>query len=82
MTDLPKQMKGIQIQEAGGPDVLAPIVCDIPTIRNSEVLIKVHAAGVNRPDCLQRAGLYIAPEDASAHQALKFLGRLLLLVRT
>ena len=76
MTDLPKQMKGIQIREAGAPDVLAPTMCDIPTIRNSEVLIKVHAAGVNRPDCLQRAGLYIAPEDASALPGLEVSGEI------
>lgn len=76
MTDLPKQMKGIQIQEPGGPEVLALAMCDMPTITTSEVLIKVHAAGVNRPDCLQRAGLYIAPENASALPGLEVSGEI------
>lgn len=76
MTDLPKQMKGIQIQEPGGPEVLALAMCDMPNITTSEVLIKVHAAGVNRPDCLQRAGLYVAPENASALPGLEVSGEI------
>jgi NADPH2:quinone reductase len=76
MIDLPNQMNGIQILEPGGPDVLVPAVCDLPIITNSEVLIKVHAAGVNRPDCLQRAGLYVVPGDASALPGLEVSGEI------
>ncbi len=76
MPDLPKDMKGIQILEPGGPDVLVPKVCELPIIKNTEVLIKVHAAGVNRPDCLQRAGLYVAPKDASALPGLEVSGEI------
>lgn len=58
MTQLPQSMKLIQIAEPGGPDVLKPIEGPLPALEPHDVLIKVHAAGVNRPDVLQRAGKY------------------------
>ncbi|MGZ5781333.1 MAG: NAD(P)H-quinone oxidoreductase, partial [Burkholderiaceae bacterium] len=49
-------MRAIEITQFGGPDVLRICERPKPTIRSGEVLIKVHAAGVNRPDVLQRMG--------------------------
>ena len=74
MKNLPKQMMGITITKPGGPDVLMPETFDLPIPSDFEVLIKVHAAGVNRPDCLQRAGLYIVPEGASPLPGLEVSG--------
>ncbi len=67
-------MKAIEIVEAGGPDVLQ--VCDrpVPTPKYGEVLIKVAFAGVNRPDALQRAGLYNPPKGASDLPGLECSG--------
>jgi len=54
-------MKAIVITQAGGPDVLAIQDREIPSYESHEVLIHVHAAGINRPDILQRMGKYAAP---------------------
>jgi putative PIG3 family NAD(P)H quinone oxidoreductase len=51
-------MTQIEIDEPGGPEVLQPHQVPVPTAGAGEVLIRVHAAGVNRPDVLQRAGQY------------------------
>ena len=56
--NLPSRMTLIEITEPGGPEVLKPRQVPIPTPGEGEVLIRVHAAGVNRPDALQRAGQY------------------------
>ncbi|MBD9438308.1 NAD(P)H-quinone oxidoreductase [Pseudomonas sp. PDM04] len=56
--NLPSSMTLIEITEPGGPEVLKPRQVPIPTPGEGEVLIRVHAAGVNRPDALQRAGQY------------------------
>jgi len=55
---LPQTMTHIEITQPGGPQVLQPRQVPLPTPDAGEVLIRVHAAGVNRPDVLQRAGLY------------------------
>ena len=55
---LPNEMTRIEISEPGGPDVLQPKRVALPAVAEGEVLIRVHAAGVNRPDVLQRAGKY------------------------
>src|SRR5690606_23739871 len=55
-------MKAVVMTTAGGPEVLQVQERDIPTISADEVLIRVHAAGVNRPDVLQRLGKYPAPQ--------------------
>ncbi|SFS46978.1 NAD(P)H-quinone oxidoreductase [Sphingobacterium wenxiniae] len=54
-------MKAVIITEFGGPEVLQVVERPIPIIREEEVLIKVSAAGVNRPDIFQRKGNYLAP---------------------
>ncbi|MGY2185565.1 Phthiocerol synthesis polyketide synthase type I PpsC [compost metagenome] len=55
---LPKTMTQIEITQPGAPEVLQPRQVPVPTAGAGEVLIRVHAAGVNRPDVLQRAGKY------------------------
>lgn len=55
---LPNEMTRIEITEPGGPDVLQPKRVPLPVAAEGEVLIRVHAAGINRPDALQRAGKY------------------------
>ena len=54
-------MRQIIITEAGGPEKLAIEQTEIPTPQADEVLVKVHAFGLNRPDILQRQGLYPMP---------------------
>ena len=53
---LPARMTAIAISEPGGPRVLKPEKRDLPELREGEILIQVRAAGVNRPDVLQRKG--------------------------
>ncbi|SDS80120.1 NAD(P)H-quinone oxidoreductase [Pseudomonas granadensis] len=55
---LPNEMIRIEITEPGGPEVLQPKRVPLPVAAAGEVLIRVHAAGINRPDALQRAGKY------------------------
>ncbi|MFJ2320767.1 NAD(P)H-quinone oxidoreductase [Pseudomonas sp. NPDC087817] len=55
---LPNEMTRIEITEPGGPEVLQPKRVPLPVAAEGEVLIRVHAAGINRPDALQRAGKY------------------------
>ena len=73
---LPKNMQAIEITEPGGPEVLQICTADVPTCGAQQVLIKVFAAGVNRPDCLQRKGLYNVPPDASAFPGLEVAGEI------
>ena len=65
MTALPATMITIAISEPGGPDVLTDIQRPVPAPAPGEVLIEVAAAGVNRPDVMQRRGLYPPPPGAS-----------------
>ena len=55
---LPTTMKAVVIKGAGGPEVLTLTDVPVPAPKAGEVLIKVAAAGVNRPDVLQRQGHY------------------------
>ncbi|UVK95543.1 NAD(P)H-quinone oxidoreductase [Pseudomonas atacamensis] len=55
---LPNEMTRIEITEPGGPEVLQARRVPLPTVAEDQVLIRVHAAGINRPDALQRAGKY------------------------
>jgi len=71
---IPGQMRAVAIREAGAPDVLQLIETAVPTPAQNEVLIRVAAAGVNRPDCLQRRGLYPAPPGASELPGLEVAG--------
>ena len=71
---LPVQMTVIEITTPGGPDVLKAASRPLPELRPGEVLIKVAAAGVNRPDVLQRAGNYAPPPGASDLPGLEVAG--------
>ncbi len=71
---LPETMRAIEITEPGGPEVLKPVLRSVPRPRAGEILIKVAAAGVNRPDALQRAGLYDPPAGASDLPGLEAAG--------
>lgn len=67
-------MRVIEITKPGGPEVLAPADRPIPEPGPNEVLIRVAAAGVNRPDVLQRMGLYPPPPGASDIPGLEVSG--------
>jgi len=69
-------MKAIEISQPGGPEVLRPCERPMPVPGAGEVLIRVHAAGVNRPDVLQRAGAYPPPPDASDLPGLEVAGEI------
>ncbi len=74
MTALPATMTAIEITEPGGPEVLKPADRPVPVPGAGEILIKVAAAGVNRPDLAQRAGTYPAPPGASDLPGLEVAG--------
>jgi NADPH2:quinone reductase len=67
-------MKVIEITKPGGPEVLKVSTRSCPEPESGQVLIKVAFAGVNRPDALQRAGLYKPPRDASDLPGLEAAG--------
>lgn len=67
-------MRVIQIEKPGGPEVLRPAERVRPEPKPHEILVKVAAAGVNRPDVLQRQGLYAVPPDASDLPGLEIAG--------
>ena len=73
---MPKTMRVIEISEPGGPEVLKPAERPVPQPGEGEVLIKVAAAGVNRPDCLQRQGSYPPPPGASEIPGLEVAGEI------
>lgn len=67
-------MIAIEIREPGGADVLKAVERPVPVPRPGEVLVKVEAAGVNRPDILQRLGKYPPPPGASDIPGLEIAG--------
>ena len=77
--NLPSQMIGVEVTTPGGPEVLRPATLPLPVPKEGEVLVRVAAAGVNRPDCLQRAGLYPVPSDASPLPGLEIAGEVVAL---
>jgi NADPH:quinone reductase len=79
MTDIPTEMTAIEISKPGGPEVLVPVLRPVPTPGDGEVLVKVAAAGVNRPDVVQRMGLYPAPPGASDLPGLEISGSIVAL---
>jgi len=79
MTDIPATMTVIEITEPGGPNVLKPGTRDVPSPADGEVLVKVQAAGVNRPDVLQRLGAYPPPPGASDIPGLEIAGEVVAL---
>ncbi|HXZ02504.1 MAG TPA: NAD(P)H-quinone oxidoreductase [Stellaceae bacterium] len=74
MTTLPATMTAIEITEPGGPEVLRPASRPMPLPGAGEVLIKVAAAGINRPDVMQRKGEYPPPAGASDIPGLEVAG--------
>jgi len=71
---LPETMRAIEISQPGGPEVLRPVTVPVPTPGAGQILIAVEYAGVNRPDALQRAGMYAPPPDASPLPGLEAAG--------
>lgn len=71
---LPANMTAVEIAEPGGPEVLIPARRALPQAGSGEVLIQITAAGVNRPDCLQRQGNYRPPPGASDLPGLEVAG--------
>ncbi|APE27546.1 NAD(P)H-quinone oxidoreductase [Aurantiacibacter gangjinensis] len=76
---VPDTMAAIRIAEPGGPEVLEHVTLPVPQPGKGEVLVKVSHAGVNRPDCLQRAGLYPPPPGASPLPGLEVSGAIVAL---
>ncbi|MCA1652975.1 MAG: NAD(P)H-quinone oxidoreductase [Sphingomicrobium sp.] len=74
MSDIPATMTAIEIAQPGGPEVLRPTQRPVPQPGPDEVLVKVAAAGVNRPDILQRKGAYPPPPGASDIPGLEIAG--------
>ena len=70
----PMSMTAIEISEPGGPGVLTPAQRPVPEPGHGEILVRVAAAGVNRPDCLQRRGAYPPPPGASDIPGLEIAG--------
>jgi NADPH:quinone reductase len=74
MEKLPAQMTVMGISKPGGPEVLLPETREVPVPARGEILIKVAAAGVNRPDVAQRSGVYPPPPGASDLPGLEVAG--------
>src|SRR3954469_21277823 len=79
MEKLPAQMTVVGISKPGGPEVLVPETRSVPAPGPGEILIKVHAAGVNRPDVAQRSGSYPPPPGASDLPGLEVAGEVVAL---
>lgn len=76
---LPKTMQVIEIQHAGGPEVLLSAVRPVPVPKSDEVLIEIAAAGINGPDVMQRKGLYDPPAGVTDIPGLEVSGRVVAL---
>lgn len=76
---LPSSMTVIAIKAPGGPEVLVPEQRPVPTPGGGEILVKVAAAGVNRPDVMQRQGLYPPPPGAPDTPGLEIAGNIVAL---
>ncbi|MBC7281770.1 NAD(P)H-quinone oxidoreductase [Hoeflea sp.] len=70
-------MRAIEIREPGGPEVLTLTTREKPVPADTELLVKVLAAGINRPDCLQRQGAYPPPPGASDIPGLEIAGEVI-----
>jgi NADPH:quinone reductase len=73
---IPAEMRAIEIKQPGGPEVLVPTRRPVPQPAKGEVLIKVAAAGVNRPDILQRQGAYAPPPGTTDLPGLEVAGEI------
>jgi len=76
VTTLPTQMTAIAIRAPGGPEVLTPQSRPVPAPGAGEILVKVAAAGVNRPDVMQRLGQYPPPPGAPDIPGLEIAGEI------
>jgi NADPH2:quinone reductase len=74
---LPTKMRAVEVSAPGGPEVLKPVERPVPSPKPGEILIKVAAAGVNRPDVLQRRGAYPPPRGASDLPGLEVSGTII-----
>jgi putative PIG3 family NAD(P)H quinone oxidoreductase len=74
MTSIPDTMSVIAITKPGGPDVLQIQQMPVPVPGPGQLLVKVHTAGVNRPDVLHRIGVYMPPKGASPLPGLEISG--------
>src|ERR1700748_3733295 len=79
MNQLPAQMTVVGISKPGGPEVLIPETRAVPQPGPHDILVKVHAAGVNRPDVAQRSGAYPPPPGASDLPGLEIAGEVVAL---
>jgi NADPH:quinone reductase len=73
---IPTKMRQIYFEGGGGPDVIRVGEADVPRPGKGQVLVEVVAAGVNRPDCMQRAGFYPPPPGESNIPGLEIAGRI------
>ena len=71
---LPAEMKHVDLPRPGGPEAMVMARGPLPSVRAGELLLRVEAAGVNRPDVLQRMGAYPPPKDASPILGLEVAG--------
>ena len=74
---IPSEMTAIDCSTPGGPEALTLVKLPVPAPGEGEVLIRVAAAGVNRPDVLQRMGLYPVPPGASPLPGLEVSGEII-----
>lgn len=79
MTELPATMTAIGLPTPGGPEALVPEQRPVPMPGAGEILVKVAAAGVNRPDVMQRKGLYPPPPGAPDIPGLEISGEVVAL---
>lgn len=79
MPQIPEQMTAVEITTPGAPDVLKPTRRPVPKAAEGEVLVRVMAAGVNRPDVAQREGKYPPPPGASDIPGLEIAGEIVAL---
>src|SRR6186713_2693267 len=76
MGSVPSKMTAIEISRPGPPAVLQPTTRNVPVPKPGEVLIRVEAAGVNRPDVLQRMGFYPPPPGTTDIPGLEVAGEI------
>jgi NADPH2:quinone reductase len=76
MAEIPDTMIAVEITAPGGPDVLKPKIVPVPKPGSGQILIKVAAAGVNRPDVAQRMGVYPPPPGHSPLPGLEVAGEI------
>lgn len=71
---LPEQMTHVALEAPGGPEAMRMARGPLPVLKPGEILVRVEAAGINRPDVLQRMGAYPPPKDASPILGLEVAG--------